>query len=65
VSAEWDGFTGRPDTTDWTWQQVDRCLAGLRDRRYQPVVPTDGRTVAEIADEIEADPSGSAAARSA
>jgi hypothetical protein len=58
-------LTGRPDTTDWTWQQVDRCLTALEDRRFQAVVSTDGRTVAEIADEIENDLSGGVEARSA
>lgn len=48
-------LAGRPDTTEWTWQQVDRCLLALQDRRFEPVVPTDGRTVGQIADEIEAD----------
>lgn len=51
-------LAGRPDTTEWTWQQVDRCLLALQDRRFQPVIPTDGRTVEEVADAIEFDLEG-------
>ena len=42
----------RPETTDWTWAQVDRCLAALDDPRFDVFVDTDGRSVAEVAGEI-------------
>ena len=48
-------LAGRPDTTDWTWWQVDRCLVALQDRRFRLVVATDGQTIEEVADAIEAD----------
>jgi predicted kinase len=42
----------RADTTDWTWAQIDRCLASLDDPRFARHIETDGRQIAEVANEI-------------
>ena len=38
----------RPETTDWTWAQVDRCLTALEDPRFGEFVDTDRRSVSEV-----------------
>lgn len=42
----------RPDTTDWAWAQVDRCLAALDHPRFARHIETEGRQIAEVANEI-------------
>lgn len=43
---------GRPETTDWTYGQIDRCLAALEDWPGSARIETDGRSIEDIALEI-------------
>lgn len=42
----------RAITTDWTWAQIDRCLATVDDPRFARHVETDGRPIADVTNEI-------------
>lgn len=44
----------RADET-WAMQQTDRCVTALRSERFATHVPTDGRTVSEVVEDIAED----------